>query len=74
MISKYFQSFSCFRDWVDYTEGFGDIYGNYWLGLDDLVRVLHTGVFELFVYLESFEPNENAYARYQIFNVRHKFT
>ena len=58
------------RGWRDYVEGFGDIDGNYWLGLRDLANILHTGVFELFVFLEPFEPNDTAFARYAQFNVR----
>ena len=70
-IKLYFNFLSLsFRGWEDYVEGFGDIEGNYWLGLRDLAKILHTGVFELFVYLEPFEPDNAAFARYAEFNVR----
>ena len=59
----------CSRGWDDYIEGFGDIEANYWLGLRKLAKILHSGTFELFVFLESFEPDEAVYARYQIFDV-----
>ena len=63
----------CFRGWDYYTEGFGNIEANYWLGLRKLAKILHSGTFELFVFLESFEPNEAVFARYQLFNVSYDY-
>ena len=57
-----------FRDWIDYEEGFGDLHGNYWLGLTHIRRLTANAPVELLVYLEDFEHNW-AYAQYASFQI-----
>ena len=56
------------RNWVDYKNGFGNLSGEFWLGLDKIHRLSATGQNVLRVDLESFE-NETAYAVYESFSV-----
>ena len=57
-----------YRDWIDYKNGFGDLNGEYWLGLDKIHRLSASGQNVLRVDLESFE-NETRYAIYGKFSV-----
>ena len=57
-----------YRNWVDYKNGFGDLSGEFWLGLDKIHRLSATGQNVLRVDLETFE-NETAYAVYKSFSV-----
>ena len=57
-----------YRNWVDYKNGFGNLSGEFWLGLDKIHRLSATGQNVLRVDLESFE-NETAYAVYESFSV-----
>ena len=54
--------------WKFYTEGFGDLNGEFWLGLDKINRLSEGGQTVLRVDLEDFE-NETRYAEYTIFAV-----
>ena len=57
-----------FKNWVDYKNGFGNLSGEFWLGLDKIHRLTATGQNVLRVDLETFE-NETAYAIYKSFSV-----
>ena len=57
-----------YRNWIDYKNGFGDLSGEFWLGLDKIHRLSATGQNVLRVDLETFE-NETAYAVYKSFSV-----
>ena len=57
--------------WKNYTEGFGYLNGEFWLGLDKINRLLESGQNVLRVDLEYFE-NETHYAEYTIFAVAGK--
>ena len=57
-----------YRNWIDYKNGFGNLSGEFWLGLDKIHRLSVTGQNALRVDLESFE-NETAYAVYESFSV-----
>ncbi|XP_028414652.1 fibrinogen C domain-containing protein 1-like [Dendronephthya gigantea] len=56
------------RNWSDYKVGFGNLTGEYWLGLDKIHRLTASGQNTLRVDLETFE-NETAYAVYESFTV-----
>ena len=59
------------RGWNDYVNGFGDPEGNYWLGLRRVHHISSTcehGA-NLFIYLESFTPDDTAYAYYSRFGL-----
>ena len=57
-----------YRNWNDYQTGFGNLSGEFWLGLDKIHRLSASGQNVLRVDLESFE-NETAYAVYESFSV-----
>ena len=58
-----------FLNWIDYEEGFGDLNGEFWLGLSKIHRLTQDGTdYTLRVDLEDFE-NETRYAKYSTFNI-----
>ena len=56
-----------YRYWSDYQQGFGNLSGEFWLGLDKIHRLTTTGA-ELRVDMRDFEGN-SAYAQYTSFSV-----
>ena len=56
------------RGWAEYEDGFGELDGNFWLGLRDLHRLTASAAMELHVYLEDFEQVWQ-YAAYSHFYV-----
>ena len=57
-----------YRNWTDYENGFGDLTGEFWLGLSKIHRLTKEGSNTLRVDLGDFEGN-TAYANYSTFNV-----
>lgn len=58
-----------YRGWADYQKGFGDLQGEFWLGLDPIYVLSNTeGRKELRVDLEDFEGN-TAFAHYNYFSL-----
>ena len=57
-----------YLDWKNYTEGFGNLSGEFWLGLNKIHRLSMSGQNVLRVDLEDFE-NETRYAEYTTFAV-----
>ena len=57
-----------YRNWTDYKNGFGNLSGELWLGLDKIHRLSAIEQNVLKVDLETFE-NETAYAVYKSFSV-----
>ena len=57
------------RGWNEYERGFGDVEGDYWLGLTSLHQLLQlNGANELRIDLKDYSEN-SAYAKYSSFNV-----
>ena len=56
-----------YRDWDDYKRGFGDLNGEFWLGLDRIHRLTKERN-RLRVDLEDFN-GKTAYAEYDLFGV-----
>ncbi|XP_061753215.1 tenascin-like isoform X2 [Nerophis ophidion] len=56
-----------FRNWKNYTAGFGDMTDEFWLGLSNLHKLTAGGQYELRVDLR--DKGENAYAHYDKFSV-----
>ena len=54
--------------WKNYTQGFGNLSGEFWLGLDKINRLSKNGQDVLRVDLEDFE-NDKRYANYSTFTV-----
>ena len=61
-------SVNFFLNWSDYKVGFGDLNGEFWLGLDKIHRLTSDDNSMLRVDLEDFEGN-TAYAEYNKFGV-----
>ena len=61
-------SVNFYRGWQDYKIGFGDLSGNFWLGLDKIHRLTKSGQKVLRVDLMDFY-NYRAYAKYETFSV-----
>ena len=57
-----------FLDWSDYKVGFGDLNGEFWLGLDKIHRLTSDDNSMLRVDMGDFEGN-TAYAEYNMFSV-----
>ena len=55
-------------DWSDYKAGFGNMYGEFWLGLDKIHRLSKSGQTVLRIDLVDFE-DATAYAEYKSFSV-----
>ena len=56
-----------YRYWTDYQQGFGNLSGEFWLGLDKIHRLTSTAT-QLRVDLQDFEGN-SVYAKYTTFSV-----
>nr|XP_054587163.1 tenascin [Nothobranchius furzeri]XP_054587164.1 tenascin [Nothobranchius furzeri] len=56
-----------FRNWKNYTAGFGDMNDEFWLGLSNLHKISSGGQYELRVDLR--DKGETAYAQYDKFSV-----
>nr|XP_023696504.1 tenascin-like [Paramormyrops kingsleyae] len=56
-----------FRNWKNYTIGFGDMNDEFWLGLENLHKITSASQYELRVDLR--DKGENAYAQYDRFSV-----
>ena len=57
-----------YRNWTNYENGFGNLTGEFWLGLSKIHRLTKEGSNTLRVDLGDFEGN-TAYANYSTFNV-----
>ena len=57
-----------YRNWTDYENGFGNMSGEFWLGLDKINRLAKNKDKELRVDLEDYE-GEKRYAKYSKFVV-----
>lgn len=57
-----------FRGWYSYKNGFGNLNGEFWLGLDKINRLTNSGKFKLRVDLQDTKGN-TAYALYDYFAV-----
>ena len=57
-----------YRGWQDYKNGFGDLNGEFWLGLDKIHRLTTTSKNELRIDMEDTSGNTR-YAEYDFFAV-----
>ena len=57
-----------YRGWSDYEEGFGDLVGEFWLGLANIRRLTKTGNKQLRIDLGDFDDNYR-YAKYSSFSI-----
>ncbi|ALC40942.1 CG9500 [Drosophila busckii] len=61
-------SVNFFRNWTVYKDGFGDLNGEFFIGLDKLHAITASQPHELYVYLEDFDGNSR-YANYDNFAI-----
>ena len=61
-------SVNFYRGWQGYKYGFGDLNGNYWLGLKKIRRLTKSGQNVLRVDLTDWK-DKTAYAKYRSFSV-----
>ena len=61
-------SIDFYRNWTDYKNGFGNLDGEVWLGLDKINRLTISEQCKLRVDLEDWEGN-SAYAEYDAFDI-----
>ena len=58
-----------YRNWDNYTQGFGSLDGEFWWGLANMNRVMQTSRrWELMILLQDFK-NSTVYATYKSFNI-----
>ena len=57
-----------YRGWADYKKGFGNLSGEFWLGLDKIHRLTNSDTFKLRVDLEDWE-GETRFAEYDTFSI-----
>ncbi|XP_064536572.1 fibrinogen-like protein 1 [Drosophila montana] len=56
------------RGWAEYRSGFGDLDGNFFIGLEKIYRMTNSQPHELYIYLQNFE-DEIRFARYDNFSI-----
>ncbi|KAH8404936.1 hypothetical protein KR222_011055 [Zaprionus bogoriensis] len=56
------------RNWADYKAGFGDLEGEFFIGLEKLHLITNSRRYELYIHLKNFKHQER-YARYTRFIV-----
>ncbi|XP_050074978.1 ficolin-1-like [Anopheles maculipalpis] len=61
-------SMNFYRGWQEYKEGFGNLEGEFWLGLDLIYQLTNSGPHELVILLEDFDGNKS-YAKYDQFQI-----
>ena len=57
-----------YRDWAEYKSGFGNLSGEFWLGLEKIYRLTSNESYKLRVDLEDFAGN-TYYAEYDLFKI-----
>ena len=57
-----------YRGWAEYKRGFGNLNGEFWLGLDKIHRMTSSGGYKLRVDLEDSAEN-TVYGEYAMFGV-----
>ncbi|XP_055626896.1 angiopoietin-related protein 2-like [Toxorhynchites rutilus septentrionalis] len=56
------------RNWAEYRDGFGELDGEHWMGLEKIHRITRTGQYELLVVLKDFD-GDSKMALYDGFKV-----
>ena len=62
-----------YRGWADYKKGFGNLDGEFWLGLDKIHRLTNNDTFELRVDLEDWQ-GRTSFAEYDMFAISNEAT
>lgn len=69
-------SVNFYKSWLDYVNGFGNLNGEFWLGLDKLHEITAASIQRLLVVLEDFDGKEKRaeYSEFSIAGEREHFT
>ena len=62
-----------YRDWAAYKNGFGNLNGEFWLGLDKIHRLTNSDTYKLRVDLEDWQ-GETRFAKYTSFAISNEAT
>lgn len=57
-----------FRNWKDYKDGFGNIGGEFWMGLEKIHELTSNNIHELMITIEDFD-GEKKIAKYSAFSI-----
>ena len=57
------------KGWEDYRNGFGDYYGNYWMGLEKIHQITSSGDYDLFIGFTFVLTSTRKYGYYTKFKV-----
>lgn len=66
--SRFDGSTEFFRSWNEYKDGFGNIAGEFWMGLEKIYELTSSRVYELLIAMETF-GGEKKYAKYSAFGI-----
>lgn len=66
--NRYDGSTEFFRTWSEYKDGFGNIAGEFWMGLEKIYELTSNRLHELMIEMESFD-GVHKYARYSTFGI-----
>ncbi|XP_058452966.1 angiopoietin-related protein 2-like [Malaya genurostris] len=69
---RYDGSLNFNRNWAEYRQGFGNLQGEYWLGLEKMHQITRIGNYELLVVLKDFNGTSKS-ALYGHFSVASEF-
>ena len=61
-------SIDFYRDWANYKNGFGNLNGEFWLGLDKIHRLTSSDNFKLRVDLKDWQ-GQSRFAKYTSFTI-----
>uniref|UniRef100_A0AAG5DAQ3 Fibrinogen C-terminal domain-containing protein n=1 Tax=Anopheles atroparvus TaxID=41427 RepID=A0AAG5DAQ3_ANOAO len=68
MLNRFDGSVNFYRGWKEYKEGFGNMEGEFWLGLDRIHQLTASKPHELVVLLEDYDGNKT-HAKYERFEI-----
>lgn len=68
ILNRFDGSINFFRNWQDYKEGFGNIAGEYWLGLEKIYELTSSKLHELKIVMEDFNGQKKS-SKYSTFGV-----
>ncbi|XP_068151108.1 fibrinogen-like protein 1 [Drosophila tropicalis] len=62
-------SVNFYRDWNDYRDGFGELSGEFFIGLDKIYRMTTNERYELLIHLQYYDTEKSSYIRYNNFSI-----